>query len=642
VRRSGWKLVTPQYGEIAVHPSSDAPADPAARPIPASRVAHEFGASVGDASARSLLLEMDEALGGRAPRPPKESDLAAAKDRVTAAFARGDLVAYETMRLHEYSSLLGDQEPPSGKTLVSASPTPDADKTWFSLKVVDEVGDAIDGIDIAYSVNGQRKVVQTSGAGIARLDGAEGGFANVAITNVASVREKLKPRWKEPRDPKIADDPHQTVRGLRDAIDPLLIPSATPWTLVITPYFRCTEIPGAHFAFGRSFLLRDGIEPLSGIAEDLAGDDLRKAMIFGHTDKAGPVLLNKELSERRAKALFALFTQDAGAWEELWMGSKDKTGDGHWREKWGPYESKHMLNSLGVTDRDGRALDENDYLNQPYGQALSKFQVGDYPDKPDEQAPLPSSGKLDKATRKELFLAYAKLVSRKPVDKAKLSKVGSAPYMGCGLFNPLSITAKDAQSRRVVVFVYDAAAEPRNLPCKLGDLGPCNSNCGPAPTAPDKDGKPPYRCSVYKKIAASCPCNGGADLSHDLVVRIPFPLDVVDGFKHVLVVTSDDGTIERRATLKSDARAVTDDEVEVYFKDLPPAHSYRMRAEGVDPPYEVFAFTEFSKLSNLSLDVPDGPAGDEAPALALNDAPPDDPEAVAEDAADESGEGAQA
>lgn len=587
-----------------------------------------------DPKVQRVLLALSDALHAR-PAPPAGDTAEGASvrqalvDDLRFAAFDGRLALRRAERVHTVPQAEAEDAE------AAAPPPSKAEQTWFSLKVLDEVGDPVDGVDIAYSVGGQRRVVPTNGAGVARLSGVDAGSASATLASIAAVRDKLKPRWKEPREAKIPQGDGIAVWDIADAAQgTVALEAETPRTLVITPYFRCSEIPGAHFAFGRSFVLRAGLETLAGIAEEITGEEDRKGMIFGHTDKAGPEQLNKDLSERRAKAIYALFTQDDAAWEELWMGSKD-TKD--WKEKWGPYEAKHMLNTLGVRDRDDHVLVENDLLDQAYGQALKRFQRGDFPDRPDEQAPLPETGKLDKDTRKALFLAYAKLVSRKPVDKDKLSKVGSAPYMGCGLFNPLSVSVKDAESRRTVVFVYDVAAEPQKLPCKLHDMGPCKGNCGPAPTKPDPDGKPPYRCAIYKKVAASCPCNGGADLSHDLVVRLPYSLDVVNAFKHVLVVESDDGTIQRKAKLESDARAVNDDEAEVYFPDLPPAHHYRMRAEGVDTPYQVFAYTPFEQLHTLSLPLAADPPPPAPPELALNSDPKDEPVAVAD--ANDGGDG---
>src|SRR5262249_38369824 len=142
--------------------------------------------------------------------------------------------------------------------------------------------------------------------------------------------------------------------------------------LVITPFFKCHEISGTHFEFGRSFVRSSGLEDLARIAEGLHGDDGRKAMIFGHTDLSGSEELNKALSERRAKAIHALFRQDAGAWEELFSGTADGK---QWQEKWGVKETQHMLNALGVTDDDGNPLTEDGVKGARTKQAIHRFQA---------------------------------------------------------------------------------------------------------------------------------------------------------------------------------------------------------------------------------------------------------------------------
>jgi hypothetical protein len=232
---------------------------------------------------------------------------------------------------------------------------------------------------------------------------------------------------------------------------------------------------------------------------------------------SGSEALNKELSERRAKALYALFTHDADAWEELFSGTADGP---NWKEKWDLEEAQHMLNAIGCTDDSGTTLKEDGIRGPRTLQAIHKFQAGNYPDCPPEQAPLARSDYLGKEGRKELFLAYAKRISRKPVDKERISNIGDAKFMGCGEFNPLSEHVRDQESRRAVVFVFDPAAEPQGLPCQLRALGPCQGNCAPQRgTAAKKDAedddpnKPPYRCKVYQEIAKCCPSKSGQELS---------------------------------------------------------------------------------------------------------------------------------
>jgi hypothetical protein len=120
-------------------------------------------------------------------------------------------------------------------------------------------------------------------------------------------------------------------------------------------------------------------------------------------------------------------------------------------------------------------------------------------------------------------LAYAKRISRKPVDKARICSIGGAKFMGCGEFNPLSDHVRDQESRRAVVFVFDPAAEPQGLPCQMRSLGPCQGNCAPQGGTTEKDvgdaddsgeKMPPYRCKVYRDIAKCCPSKPGQELSH--------------------------------------------------------------------------------------------------------------------------------
>ena len=497
--------------------------------------------------------------------------------------------------------------------------------TWFSLKVLDDVGDPVDGIDIAFTIGADRRVVPTNGAGVARLDGiAAGSSASGNLASVAAVKDKLKPRWQKPRDPNPPSGDNVVVRNLDPDQSAVGLDAETPATLVLMPRFECREIPGTHFEFGRSFVRSVALEQLARIAEELTSDDGTKGMIFGHTDLAGPEALNKELSERRAKALWALLTQDADAWEELFSGTADGP---NWKEKWDLEEAQHMLNALGVTDDAGNRINENGVRDDSTKQAIHRFQAGNYPDCPAEQAPLATSDTLGKDGRKELFLAYAKRISRDPVDKGRLGKIGSAAFMGCGEFNPLSLTVKDEESRRAVIFVYDPAAEPQSLPCALRTLGPCKANCGPLPKEPDPDGKPPYRCAIYKQVAKKCPCQGGPDLSHDLILRFPVTLKEADDLPHSYTLESDDGTIKLEKKLASDGRANDKQRVEIVFQHLPLTHAYQVTCNGDGDPYGLFDFAKLPVLQARANENADDLLGDSG---ALNDfwidnqdAPPD-------------------
>jgi len=505
-------------------------------------------------------------------------------------------------------------------------PTPTT--TWFSIVVVDDVGDPIEGVELEFTVLGETQNVTTDGGGRARLDGMEGGTALVSVRSTRRVREILTPRWATPRTPVIPESTEAMpvhVERLDDHFDPVRLDREVEAKLVILPRFRCREITATTFDFGRSFFRREGIPVLANLAEELQQDDGQVAWIFGHTDIAGGDLLNKRLSERRAKAIFAVLTHDFAKWDEMWRGTVNESP---WSERWGTREVQHMLNSLHCPDDNGEPLGEDGDLGSKTRQAIKRFQRKDYPDVPDEQADLPDNGNVDAATREQLFLAYAKLVARDPVETARIAQIGSAAFMGCGEFNPLSLSAHDRESRRAVIFVFDPAAQPQSPPCQLGTVGPCNGNLADPPPDPEGTG-PFYRCSFYQSIATCCPAAGGADLAHDVIVRFFMNLQTANGLPHKFVLEAedmpdDDDTtppFTQERTLESDARVVVpegaapegDDAggappapsgepnmVELHFTHVPDAAKYRLRADNVSAPHTVFDHRAFHMISELS------------------------------------------
>ena len=563
----------------------------------------------------AALLEMYEAVGGRGAQALGDGGAFGGSHAAIAPAVEREVVETLSRAIRLGRLRLEEHEPHEAVMSVrqAAAPAPPPPpvpvtsaqgNTWFELRVLDEVGDPLDGLTIRFSFSGQTRTVTTNGAGVARLDGVTGGFASATVAKRSELRAALKPRWATPRPQNVPKGPDITVRPFDDELAPVNLKSEVRGTLVITPYFRCSEIPGAHFAFARSFPTREALQQLSEIAEDLMAKDEsgapldRKALVFGHTDRSGSEELNKELSERRAKAIYALFTHDDAAWEELF--SNTKPGK-YWNEKWDVWEVQHMLNALACGDAKGTPLAETGIRDARTIEAIHRFQSGDYPDKPAEQAPLPASSTLGKPGRKELFLAYAKRVSRDPVPKDSLVDVDGHKFMGCGEFNPLSLAAKDAESRRAIVMVFDGVSAPsKPLPCRIGSIKPCKGVCSPPSETPPADGKAPYRCSVYKELAERCPCQAGPDLSHDLLVRFFMNEKAADQLPHVFVLESDDATITRTQTLSADARATDDQRAELHFEHVPDWHSYRLRAQGSNPAHTVFDYTPFEKLHTLS------------------------------------------
>ncbi len=464
--------------------------------------------------------------------------------------------------------------------------------TFLAVQVVDESGKPISGAEVKFELpSGEQVIKATSPGGAARVDGLDQpGTGRVFLSRLArdgaSDSEgdgSQGENGEEAGDGTSGGDGGGNGDGADDTQ---------------TSFFRCAELPGSLFEFGNSFVMPEALEILARIAQDLAGDETRKGLIFGHTDRSGTQALNKELSERRARAVFSIFTHDSDAWEEMTRGQEGTT---NWFEVWGTREVKIMLNSLRCPDDTGTPLVVNKTADHLLTQAIRRFKRGDYADKPAEQEELPDSGMNDAPFRKQLFLAYAKQVTRLPIAPERFTRVDDSPFMGCGEFNPFSAEAKDEASRRSVIFVYDLPREPKDLPCKLRDIKPCLEILKAEPDVPDEtNSRAHFRCPVYRDLSLECPnTRPGPAIEQDLILRFPHTLEETNDRKEVLVLESEDGTFKQEKKLATEGRAHEDGYVEMYFQDLPSRHAYRLRCEGVDEPYEVFGFTEFEDLGSV-------------------------------------------
>lgn len=522
--------------------------------------------------------------------------------------------------------------PPEISPPLAGPPSDDTETSWVQVTVVDEVDAPIGNLGIRFSYAGAATVVRTTDAGVARLDQIPIGQATATVASMAELQEILQTRWSAPRLAAPPSGPKVYRREFdSQAVIDVSLQTEDPAILVIMPYYACAEVPGVHFEFGRSYVLSSGIQALSSLSKNLQGTDSRKAILFGHSDRSGSELLNKKLSERRAKSVHALLTHDAQAWNENWTATKDTDP---WYEWWGNREAQNMLNALGCGDDDDQPLVEDGKDTARTRQAVKRFQRGDYPTKPAEQAALAETGSVNEATRKELFLAYAKLISRHPVDPARFSAVNGAPYVGCGEYNTRSVATKDAESRRTVAIIYEPVAEPQGLPCKKGNTGPCTGICTPELAEAPADGSPPYRCPVYISLSQNCPCNGGTQLTHDFIVRIRGTLQDTNTMTETYILESEDMSVVQSLTFAADGRQGDDDYVELWYTDLPESLAYRLLCDEGGNRYTVFGYTPYSKLPGIvtpTADVAGADSGDPVATAGTDNGTDDQVDAGTED-----------
>jgi hypothetical protein len=200
-----------------------------------------------------------------------------------------------------------------------------------------------------------------------------------------------------------------------------------------------------------------------------------RLVLFGHADESGGDEHNKRLSDRRAKAVLALLTQDLGAFDALAR-----------EDEWAQPQYRLLLAALGVTE-------------SAAGRGLRSFQrqynAGDYHrgnGRERAYAPLKVDGLLGPRTEAALRDAY---LAQLPVSLDRARFIGPKTA-GCGEFNRLGSPEQD---RRVVLALYRADFPTESkIPCKEGDAASCKIN---------KKARHGWKCNFYRRtVEVEQPC----------------------------------------------------------------------------------------------------------------------------------------
>jgi hypothetical protein len=255
--------------------------------------------------------------------------------------------------------------------------------------------------------------------------------------------------------------------------------------------------------------------------------------VFGHADPVGNDDYNKQLSGRRAQAVYALLTRRPDLWEHLF--SEPFGGD-----KWGDGAIGMMLATLGH-DTEGNDDDDGTALSA----AVRAFQT---------ETGLAPDGVAGPATRQKLFRAYMEAICIDPSGKpfqldqkedflaGGVDSGGKGDYQGCGEFNPVLLFSKsqkaefDADSdktqrdnanranRRVMIFLFPERMHviPASWPCprvKEGTAG-CKLRFFSDADSRRTNGESQreytltqdtFACRFYDRFAHNSPCETGPD-----------------------------------------------------------------------------------------------------------------------------------
>jgi outer membrane protein OmpA-like peptidoglycan-associated protein len=322
-------------------------------------------------------------------------------------------------------------------------PAPEA-TTWFELHVVDEAGEPIPGLDVAFSIGGDLRTASTNGAGIARLDGLSSSFGSARLVNAAKVKEALEPRWQTFRPVRLPVGEQITIQPLREALAAVAIESETPHTLVIVPHHRRVRLVGMHFDTNKCFLLPSAMHGIRRVKALYDESDSTEFLVVGHTDSQGPRSYNEKLSLERAEAVVSFLTDDVDAWNE-WFSTPAP------EKKWGDREVNAMLSALP----EGEAPFSGAGESSRNPEAIKRFQQWSNATR---GTSLLEDGIAGSKTRRALIEAYMAL------DHTTLPRGAKIVAHGCGPNHPLpdegNVPPTDAELRRVDLFAFDGPVRP--------------------------------------------------------------------------------------------------------------------------------------------------------------------------------------
>jgi hypothetical protein len=312
----------------------------------------------------------------------------------------------------------------------------------------------------------------------------------------------------------------------------------------------CFKVEDVLFDFGSSFVRPEigahlpklaQLRTDNKIQDPTTGADIFPPLsVFGHADPVGPDDFNKQLSGRRATAIYAMLVRDTDLWERLFSNPLE-------HDNWGTRSVQTMLSTVQ------KPIEVNGVAGGETREAIRTFQSSNG---------LGVDGIAGRQTRKVLFRAYMDALCGASLELDKVrdflgrnrDKEGKADFQGCGKFNQLLLFSQaentaferaddkternneNAPNRRVMILLFAPGrrVNPAVWPCPRADEGvaACKKRFFPdadvrrsfqAKHREFENTKDTFACRFYQIITDDSPC--------ERVKPLPFPpipdLDVV-------------------------------------------------------------------------------------------------------------------
>ncbi len=223
------------------------------------------------------------------------------------------------------------------------------------------------------------------------------------------------------------------------------------FNLPVAQPIACWRLENTQFEFDSAFIKPEIALELAGFSRLWERQGRPPLSIFGHADPSGDDNHNKNLSGRRASAVYGLLTRETRLWEELY--SRPFATD-----NWGLKSVQAMLATIGFD------VGKPDGISGPKTTAAIKsFQAANG---------LTADGVNGPKTRAQLFLTYMDAICRdesgNPFSISKTDFLargadvdGKGDYQGCSEFNPIMLFSK-AENKELSKFQNKAARDAAN------------------------------------------------------------------------------------------------------------------------------------------------------------------------------------
>ena len=209
-----------------------------------------LGMEWGDAPILRAARELHQALFGlgsfQAPLLDGTTETQAPLRRVIEdlqqAFQAGRLVvtqgAVPLLGIAPEFELVARERPPASEAPLPsiARPPPPSQLTFFEVRFVDEVGQAIGGLEVEFAAGARTESTSTNPAGVALLENVTSMSASVGVVSTEALGEILDPRWGAVRTGTAPTGVNTTTFPFTGSdIAGVALKPAVPNTVVITP-----------------------------------------------------------------------------------------------------------------------------------------------------------------------------------------------------------------------------------------------------------------------------------------------------------------------------------------------------------------------------------------------------------------------